>query len=122
MPRPRNLTREAQIQELFRQGLSNAEIARRLDVSPPTVCRVLGPRLGQWAMPEIIRRIEMIELEASLLAECAYWFSKVPTPWGQSFGQRIRDILSRWPTPLVQELYRNEKLELHTGYRRDPQR
>ena len=118
MARPRNLEREERILQLHRQGLSNAEIARRLDVSPPTISRVLGPRLGQWTMAEIVRRIEMIELKASLLAECAYWFSKVPTPW----GQRIRDILSRWPTPLVQELYRNEKLELHTGYRRDPQR
>ena len=122
MPRKRDLNREAFIRELHRQGFSNAEIARRFDVSPPTVSRVLGPRLGQWTMTEIVQRIEMLELEASLLAECAYWFSKVPTPWGQSLGQRIRDILSRWPTPKVRQLYQNEKLELHTGYVRDPLR
>ena len=122
MARKRDLKRDAQIHELYRQGLSNAEITRRLDVSPPTVSRVLGPRLGQWTMREMVQRIEMLELEASLLAECAYWFSKVPSPWGQSLGQRIRDILSRWPTPKVRELYQNEKLELHTGYIRDPLR
>lgn len=122
MPRHHDLKREAQIRELFQQGVSNAEIARRLDVSPATVNRVLGPRLGQWTMAEIVRRIEMNELESSLLAECCYWFSKVPTPWGQSLGQRIRSILSRWPTPTIRELYQSEKLELHTGYVQDPQR
>lgn len=122
MPRKGDLTRGACIQELHRQGLANAEIARKLNASRPIVSRIVGSSPGRLTVEEIKQRIEMVELEASLLAECAYWFSKVPTPWGQSFGQRIRDILSRWPTPLVQELYRNEKLELHTGYRRDPQR
>jgi len=122
MATPRNLEREERILQLHRQGLTNAEIARKLNVSRPTVSRIVGPSPGRLTVEEIKQRIEMVELEASLLAECAYWFSKVPTPWGQSFGQRIRAILSRWPTPLVQELYRNEKFELHTGYRRDPQR
>ena len=122
MPRKRDLNRGAQIQHLYEQGVSKAEIVRKLNVSWPTISRVVGPSPGKWTTEEIRRRIEMIELEVSLLAECAFWFSKISTPWGQSFEQRIRDILSRWPTPLVQELYRNEKLELHTGYRRDPQR
>ena len=120
MPRHHDSKRETQIQELYRQGLSNAEIARRLNVSPPTVSRVLGPRPGQWSMEEIVRRIEILEKEASLLAECSYLFSKIPTPWGQSLGQKIKSILLCWPTPLVRELYMNEKLELHTGYERGP--
>lgn len=122
MPRTRDLKRDAQIQELYRQGLSNAEIARRLNIWPATVSQVLGPRLGQWTVLEIVQRIEMLELEASLLAECAYLFSKIPNPWGQSLGQKIKSILLRWPTPKVRELYQNEKLELHTGYVQDPRR
>jgi Helix-turn-helix domain of resolvase len=123
MPRKRDLNREAQIQHsLYEQGVPKAEIARKLNVSPPTVSRVVGPSPGQWATAEIRRRIEMIELEASSLAECAFWSSKISIPWGQSLGQKIRSILSRWPTPQVQDLYRNEKLELHTGYISEPRR
>lgn len=66
-----------------------------LDVSPTIVSPVLCPRLGQWTMVETVQRIEMIELEASVLAKCAFWFSKISPPWGLSLGQRIRDILSR---------------------------
>lgn len=120
MSRDRDFKREAQIQELHRQGLPNAEIARRLNVSPTTVSRVAGSGSGRWSKEEVMQRIVDLELEASLLVECCHWLSKVPNPWGQSLAARIRDILSRWPTPMMWQLYQNEKLELYTGYVRDP--
>ena len=44
MPRKRDLNREAQIQHLYEQGVRTTEIARKLNVSRPTVSRVVGPQ------------------------------------------------------------------------------
>jgi transcriptional regulator with XRE-family HTH domain len=122
MPRSKNVDRDLKICELHRQGLRDSEIARELGVSRATVSRVLTPGPEQSPVVDLMRRIERLELEASLLAECMYWFSKIPSPWGQHLYQRVRSILCRWPTPLMHELYQNEKLDLHTGYIRSPER
>ena len=124
MPRPGNAKRDARIKELYRMGLRNVEIARQLRTSQATVSRVLNLSSDpvEREIAQLQGRIDILELQNSLLAEGLFVLSTIRTTLGQSLFEKIKAILLRWPAPLFRERYANQKLELHTGYGRDPQR
>jgi Homeodomain-like domain/HNH endonuclease len=86
-PRPRTATREA-VGRLHAEGVSQAEIARALGVSAPTVCFHLR-RLGVEARPEAARRYDWEEIGAYYAAghsaaECRRRFGFGVNAWADA--------------------------------------
>jgi helix-turn-helix protein/HNH endonuclease len=111
--------RRIAIEQLHREGLSAAEIARRLDITAPTVCYHLR-RLGVRSDSRFARRYDWAEVqrfydEGHSITECQRRFGFARQTWNDA--RRRGDVVARPHGMPIAELLVGRRNRVHVKLR-----